>query len=100
LLKSLQNHGYLELFLSIPYFIFKIRKKAVDSIQLPTSEYEEMKEKLAILQDSKLLEKVNKLVDLLFQEKYGLYLGDYTEDLKEASLNQSWPESKSCWDEV
>ncbi|MBU2446372.1 MAG: hypothetical protein KJ666_12500 [Bacteroidetes bacterium] len=72
----------------------------MDTIQIPYSEYEEMKEKLAILKDSQLLEKVNKLVDLLFQEKYGLYLGDYTEDLTEVSLNQGWPESKSNWDEV
>ncbi|MBM4176099.1 MAG: hypothetical protein FJ213_07990 [Ignavibacteria bacterium] len=72
----------------------------MDTIQLPYSEYEEMKEKLKLLKDSQLVEKVNKLVDLLYQEKYGLYLGDYTEDLKEASINRSWAENKSSWDEV
>jgi hypothetical protein len=25
----------------------------------------------------------------MYQEKYGLYLGDYTEDLEEYSLNQN-----------
>ena len=59
-----------------------------------------MKEELQLLKDSELLKKMNRLNDLLFQEKYGLYLGNYTEDLTEASLNQNYSSEKSVWDEL
>jgi hypothetical protein len=47
-----------------------------------------------------LLSKVNRLVDLLYQEKYGLYLGNDTSDLTESTIRNSWSNDKSGWDNV
>lgn len=71
-----------------------------NTIQIPVKEYEEMKEQLALLKDNSLLEKMNRLVELLYEEKYGLYLGNDTHDLTEASLKKNWPSQKSSWDDV
>ena len=72
----------------------------MEHIQISKEEYNRMKEELQLLKDSELLKKMNRLIDLLFQEKYGLYLGNYTEDLTEASLNQNYSSEKSVWDEL
>jgi hypothetical protein len=60
------------------------------TIQIPISEYQKLQEELALLKDSELLQTVNKLIDFLYQDKYGLYMGDYTGDLTEYSVNESW----------
>ena len=59
-------------------------------IQIPVEEYEAMKEEIALLKDNVLLHKLNRLVELLYEEKYGLYLGNYTSDLTEASIQKNW----------
>jgi len=59
-----------------------------------------LQEELALLKNSELLQNVNKLIDFLYQDKYGLYMGDYTEDLTERSLNESWENEPSGWDNV
>ena len=61
-----------------------------DTIQIPVKEYEEMKEQISLLKDNVLLEKMNRLIDLLYEEKYGLYMGDNTDDLTEAALKRNW----------
>lgn len=71
-----------------------------DLIQIPVKEYELMKEEISLLKDNTLLEKLNRLVEILYEEKYGLYLGDDTTDLTEASIQNSWPQEKSAWDDV
>ncbi|MBO9684148.1 MAG: hypothetical protein J7502_16025 [Flavisolibacter sp.] len=71
-----------------------------DVIQIPLKEYEDMKEAISLLKDTELLKKLNRLVELLYEEKYGLYLGDNTSDLKEAAINKGWHESNSPWDHV
>ena len=71
-----------------------------DTVQIPRQEYEALKEEIALLKDNELLQKVNRLVDLLFEEKYGLYLGNYTGDLTEAALKNAWDSQKSAWDNV
>ncbi|MCD4791340.1 MAG: hypothetical protein K8R37_15200, partial [Bacteroidales bacterium] len=43
-----------------------------NSIQIPLSEYQNLKKTIELLSDNNLLSKVNKLIDLLFEEKYGL----------------------------
>ena len=70
------------------------------TIKIPIQEYEAMKEELALLKDNVLLEKVNRLVELLYEEKYGLYLGNYTTDLTEVAIQKNWPSSNSPWDNV
>lgn len=69
-------------------------------IQIPLKEYENMKEKLALLQDGELLKKLSRLVDLLYEEKYGLYLGNDTSDLTSASLHSAFPKPNTAWDNV
>jgi len=58
-------------------------------LQIPLSEYQLMQEESALLRSTELLEKMNRLVDLLFQAKCGLYMQDYTEDLTAYSLNNA-----------
>jgi hypothetical protein len=72
----------------------------IETIQISVKEYEAMKEELSLLRNNALLEKLNKLVDLLYEEKYGLYLGNNTNDLTEASVLKNWQSSNSVWDHV
>ena len=69
-------------------------------IQIPVEEYEAMKETISLLKDTDLLRKINRLVDLLYEEKYGLYLGDDTSDLTDASIKKIEQESNNAWDNV
>lgn len=69
-------------------------------IQIPIKEYELMKEEIALLKDNELLQKLNRLVDLLYEEKYGLYLANNTNDLTEATMCNHWKQEKSVWDDV
>lgn len=72
----------------------------MQTIQIPEEEYRALKEQIALLKDTALLEKVNKLIDLLYQEKYGLYMGDFTADLTEYALGRHWDDKDSAWDNV
>ena len=72
----------------------------MDTIQLTTSEYNEMKERLSLLKDNHLLGKVNRIIDLMYEDKYGLYLDDFTEDLTEVSISQFFSNEPSPWDNV
>ena len=72
----------------------------METIQIPVSEYQRMQEELELLKNSEFLQSVNKLIDFLYQDKYGLYMGDYTEDLTEYSINQAWEDTPSGWDNV
>lgn len=67
------------------------------TVEIPEKEYKELKEELKLLKDSDLLRKVNRLIDLLFQEKYGLSVGDYTGDLAEFIVKDSCRKD-SAWD--
>jgi PHD/YefM family antitoxin component YafN of YafNO toxin-antitoxin module len=69
-------------------------------VQLPATEYQRLQEELALLKDTALLEKFNRLIDLLYQDKYGLYMGDYTDDLREYAVNSAWNHEQSGWDNV
>ena len=70
------------------------------TIQLPYNHYQAIKEEIELLKNNTLLLKFNKLIDLLYQEKYGLYMNDYTEDLTEISINNSWKDEQSVWDKL
>ena len=65
------------------------------TIQIPVTEYNNLKQTIELLKDNSLLSKVNQLIDLLFEEKYGLYMEDYTDDLTEYTLNNSWENEES-----
>ena len=72
----------------------------MQTIEIPISEYEKLQEELSLLKDTDLLKRFNKLVDILYEEKYGLYLGDFTEDLTEHVVDNSWEGEHSEWDKV
>ncbi|HMS41769.1 MAG TPA: hypothetical protein PKE69_16175 [Pyrinomonadaceae bacterium] len=69
-------------------------------VEIPLSEYRRLKEELELLKNTELLRNINKLVDLLYQEKYGLFMGDYTDDLTETVVNEAWTDEPSGWDNV
>ena len=71
-----------------------------DVIQIPLKEYEAMKEEISLLKDTELLKKINRLVELLYEEKYGLYMGDNTSDLSNVSIKKNWQEANTPWDNV
>ncbi len=64
------------------------------------TEYQKLQEELALLKNTELLETINKFVDFLYQDKYGLYMGDFTEDLTEYSVTTMWENEPSEWDKV
>ena len=72
----------------------------MQTIQLPITEYQRLQEELALLRNSELLQGINKLVDLLYQDKYGLYMGEFTEDLTEYAVNQAWEGESIDWSQV
>ncbi len=74
--------------------------KIMETIQIPVSEYKKLQEELALLKDTELLQTINKLVDFLYQDKYGFYIGDFTEDLTEYAVNTAWENESSGWDNV
>lgn len=71
-----------------------------ETIELPVSEYQRMQEELRLLKNTDLLKKVNQLVDFLYQDKYGFYMGDFTDDLAEFVVDNSWDDTASAWDNV
>lgn len=73
----------------------------MNTIQIPLNEYQFMQEELLLLRNTELLAKMNRLIDILFQEKYGLFMQDYTEDLTEYAMNNAWrKEDTNAWDSL
>ena len=72
------------------------------TIEIPLEEYQRMKEEINLLKDKDFLKKLDRLLDILYREKQQLYLGDFTDDLTEAAMENVWDvnEEKSVWDEV
>lgn len=71
-----------------------------ETIELPVSEYQRMQEELSLLKNTDLMKKVNQLVDFLYQDKYGFYMGDFTDDLTEYAVDNAWDDAVSDWDNV
>lgn len=72
----------------------------METIQVSVAEYKMLQEELALLKNTELIGKLIRLVDLMYQEKYGLYLGNYTNDLTEHTVNGAWENQNSSWDHV
>lgn len=72
----------------------------MQTIQLPASEYQKLKDELALLKNTELMQTINRLLDLLYQERYGLYMGEFTDDLTAYSVDQAWEDEPSEWDKV
>lgn len=72
----------------------------MQTIEIPISEYQKLQEELSLLKNTELLKNVNKLVEVLYQDRYGLYMGDYTDDLTEHAVDDAWEKEDSEWDKV
>ncbi len=72
----------------------------METVSIPVEEYNMLIAQNKALQQNELLVKINQVLDLMYQNKYGLYLGDYTEDLTEYSLNSNFEEFSGAWDEL
>ena len=72
----------------------------METIQIPLNEYNSLKEELELLKDTELISKINKLLDLMYKEKYGLYMGNYTDDLEEVSINGNYNKGSSVRDNI
>ena len=74
----------------------------METIEIPKAEYEKLVKDINLLQDQELLKKLNEVVTALYEKKYGLYMGDYTDDLTETNLDniKEWSESGDVWNEL
>lgn len=72
----------------------------MQTIRIPVDEYLALIDELAHLKNNPNLDKIYKLVDLLYKEKYGFYMGDFTDDLTEVASRTNWDETPSEWDKV
>lgn len=72
----------------------------METIQVPLNEYNSLKEELNLLKDSELLFKINRLLDIMYKEKYGLYMGDFTGDLVEVSIEKNFNSETNVWDNL
>jgi hypothetical protein len=72
----------------------------MQTISIPITEYQSLTYELELLKNSDFMQKLNRLIDLMYADKYGLFLNDYTDDLTEYSLNSSWKNESSVWDTI
>lgn len=70
------------------------------TISIPLVEYQSLKEELELLKNTELVNKLNRLIDLMFQEKYGLYLYDFQDDIINEEMKRIWGVAPSNWDNV
>ena len=70
------------------------------TISIPLVEYQSLKEELELLKNTELVNKLNRLIDLMFQEKYGLYLSDFQDDIVNEEMKRIWGIAPSNWDNV
>jgi PHD/YefM family antitoxin component YafN of YafNO toxin-antitoxin module len=70
------------------------------TISIPLAEYQNLKEELELLKNTELVNKLNRLIDLMFQEKYGMYLSDFQDDIVNEEMKRIWGTAPSNWDNV
>ena len=72
----------------------------MQTLAIPIDEYQNLVQQVNLLKQQELLQQMNKLIDLMYQSKYGFYLGDNTDDLAEYSMNDIGHLAGDCWDEL
>ncbi|MBM2813924.1 MAG: hypothetical protein HW421_686 [Ignavibacteria bacterium] len=72
----------------------------MNTFQLPLEEYNKMLQTIQILKDNVLLKKIDNLIDVMYETKYGLFMNDYSDDLTEYSIKSGWNDEPSPWDKV
>jgi hypothetical protein len=74
--------------------------KNMETITITIDEYKNLKDLAGLNSDSALLLKLNKLLDLMYESRHGLFMEDYINDLTEQSVIDCWDEKPSPWDNV
>lgn len=96
--KMINNIFFFVLFLlklnSILLFCWIKNINNMQTVQIPLDEYDKLIVQNRLLQQSELLQQINQVLDLMYESKYGLYLGDYTEDLTEYSINEHFDKNE------
>ena len=74
----------------------------MNTISIPINEYKKLQNELILLKNQELLQKINVIIDLLYESKYGLYMGNFTEDLAELTIDnlKEWESNGDVWDDV
>lgn len=74
----------------------------METIEIPKAEYEKLVNSSELLQNHELLSKLDEIISVLYERKFGLYLGEYTNDLTEANINliSEWQVEGSVWDAI
>ena len=74
----------------------------METISITKEEYLSLKKENELLKNQEILQKINLLIDLMFEKKYGLYMGDHTDDLTSASIDNlsEWQRDSEAWNEV
>lgn len=74
----------------------------METISITKDEYLSLKKENELLKNQEILQKMNLLIDLMFENKYGLYMGDHTDDLTSFSIDNltEWKEDSEVWDEI
>lgn len=74
----------------------------MDVVELPANVYSSLRKEIDLLRDQSLLIMLNEIIEIMYQNKYGLYLGNYTEDLSAASIDNinEWKIAGHVWDGI
>jgi hypothetical protein len=72
----------------------------MQTITIPLEEYQKLKNMVNLVSDHTLLSKLNTLIDLMYENKYGLFMKDFVDDLTEQTIINCWDDKPSPWDNV
>ncbi len=72
----------------------------MNAMEISVEEYQKMVQTINTLQNNEMLQKINTLVDVLYENKYGLFMKDYFDDLTEYSIQLGWKDEPSPWDNI
>jgi hypothetical protein len=72
----------------------------METITIPLEEYKYLKDLANFNSDPDLAIKLNRLIDLMYENKHGLFMKDYIDDLTEQSIIDGWNDKPSAWDNV
>ena len=74
----------------------------METIEIPLSEYDNLKKELSLLRNQDLLLKINDMINLMYSNKVGLYMGNYFDDLTEATIDnfEEWQKSGDVWNDI
>jgi hypothetical protein len=72
----------------------------MQTVTIPIEEYQNLKQMAELMKDQVLLKRINSLIDIMYEQKYGLYMKDFTDDLTEQSIINGWTDEPSEWDKL